>query len=283
MTQRRCGVHFSVTKPAESGPVSPFSPHTCQLLSRFSTIDPLEPKTIQGPRLGIVTPLANEETTVDEFLDRVLRQIDARDRVFCVLDRASRDSTRQRIESRSAVEPRIRLVWAPENRCVVDAYFRGYREAVEAGCTWILEMDGGLSHPPELIPRFIEAMESGVDFAPGSRFCPGGSYSGRWSRYLLSKGGTVIANLLLGTRMHDMTSGFECFSRDAMEYVLEKGVESRGHFFQTEIRYRLKDWAWREVPIDYSCPSKSVGGSQIKESFRILWKLYQSKDESTKG
>jgi dolichol-phosphate mannosyltransferase len=233
--------------------------------------------------LGVITPLANEEATIDQFLDRVLPQLGAEDLVFCVLDNASRDSTRERVAARNRAEPRVRLVWAPENRSVVDAYFRGYREAFQAGCQWILEMDGGLSHPPELIPRFIRAMESGVDFAAGSRFSPGGSYSGRWSRYLLSKGGTVITNLLLGTRMHDMTSGFECFSRKAMEYVLRRGVESRGHFFQTEIRYSLQDWAWKEVPISYACPSKSVGQSQVMESFRILWKLYRSKSTDPKG
>jgi dolichol-phosphate mannosyltransferase len=243
----------------------------------------LEPLIEPNPRLGIVTPLANEETTIDEFLDRVLRQLGPRDLVFCVLDNASRDLTRDRIASRNTRDARARLVWAPENRSVVDAYFRGYREAFAAGCQWILEMDGGLSHAPELIPRFIEAMQSGVDFAAGSRFMPGGSYSGHWSRYLLSKGGTVLTNLLLGTRMHDMTSGFECFNRTAMALVLQRGVESRGHFFQTEIRYLLRDWAWKEVPIGYACPSKSVGQSQILESFRILWKLYRNKASEPKG
>ncbi len=236
-----------------------------------------------NPRLGIVTPLANEEATIDEFLDRVLRQLGPGDLVFCVLDNASRDSTRERIASRNARDSRVRLVWAPENRSVVDAYFRGYREAFAAGCQWILEMDGGLSHDPEFIPRFIQAMETGADFAAGSRFMPGGSYSGRWSRYLLSKGGTLLTNLLLGTRMHDMTSGFECFNRKAMEFVLRRGVESRGHFFQTEIRYSLRNWAWTEVPISYACPSKSVGQSQVMESFRILWKLYRGEIPDAKG
>ncbi|MFB3903083.1 MAG: glycosyltransferase family 2 protein [Acidobacteriota bacterium] len=239
--------------------------------------------TEQNSRLGIVTPLANEEATIDEFLDRVLRQLGPRDLVFCVLDNASRDTTRERVANRNALDSRVRLVWAPENRSVVDAYFRGYREAFAAGCRWILEMDGGLSHAPELIPKFIEAMESGVDFAAGSRFSRGGSYSGRWSRYLLSKGGTVITNLLLGTRMHDMTSGFECFSRHAMKHVLRRGVESRGHFFQTEIRYSLRNWRWKEVPISYACPSKSVGQSQVMESLRILWKLYRARSPEPKG
>jgi len=243
----------------------------------------LNAATEQNPRLGIVTPLANEEATVDQFLDRVLQQLGPCDLVFCVLDNASRDSTRERVTNRNACDSRVRLVWAPENRSVVDAYFRGYREAFAAGCQWILEMDGGLSHPPEQIPQFIQAMESGVDFAAGSRFSAGGSYSGRWSRYLLSKGGTVLTNLLLGTRMHDMTSGFECFSRKAMEHVLRRGVESRGHFFQTEIRYSLHDWAWKEVPFSYACPSKSVGQSQVVESFRILWQMYRGREPHRKG
>jgi dolichol-phosphate mannosyltransferase len=228
-------------------------------------------------RLGVVTPLANEETTVDSYLDRVLRQLGPADLLFCVLDKASRDGTRGRVEARGSVDPRIRMVWAPENRCVVDAYFRGYKEALAAECRWILEMDGGLSHLPEQIPRFLEAMEAGVDFAAGSRFLQGGSFSGRWSRRLLSRGGTLLTNAVLGTRMRDMTSGFECFSHSAMQFVVTRGVESRGHFFQTEIRTMLHDWSWREVPIDYSAPSKSVGSGQILEAFRILWKLKRAR------
>jgi dolichol-phosphate mannosyltransferase len=134
-------------------------------------------------------------------------------------------------------------------------------------------MDGGFSHPPAHIPRFIEAMEREADFAAGSRFSPGGSYSGRRSRYLISRGGTILANLLLGTRMRDMTSGFECFTRRALEEVVSRGVRSRGHFFQTEIRYMLRGWNWVEIPIRYRNPSRSVGRASLFEAFRILWAL----------
>src|SRR5438105_15060706 len=106
-------------------------------------------------RLGVTVPLANEEATVDEFLDRVLDQLTSADRVFCVVDNASKDQTRQRVATRAARDTRVVLVWAQENRCVVDAYFRGYREALAARCRWILEMDGGLSHQPEQIGQVI--------------------------------------------------------------------------------------------------------------------------------
>lgn len=224
-------------------------------------------------RLGVTVPLANEADTVDEFLSRVLAQLTAKDGVFCVVDNASKDQTRQRVESWAAREPRVRLVWAPENRCVVDAYFRGYRAALEAGCLWVLEMDGGLSHLPEEISGFVRAMEEGRDYVGGCRFMAGGGYSGRLARRFISWGGTLLANLLLGTRMRDMTSGFECFSRRALETVLRRGVRSRAHFFQTEIKFLLRHCNWVEVPIHYRNPSKSVGSASLKEALRNLWAL----------
>jgi dolichol-phosphate mannosyltransferase len=137
-------------------------------------------------------------------------------------------------------------------------------------------MDGGFSHQPGEIPRFVAAMESGYEFAAGSRFIHGGSHTGSAFRFFVSRGGTMLTNLLLGTRMRDMTSGFECFSRRAIQHVVDQGVRSRAHFFQTEIRYMLHDWAWVEVPITYTNPSKSVGASSIKEALRILWTLFRS-------
>lgn len=223
--------------------------------------------------LGIVTPLGNERRTIDAFLDEVTAQLTPSDRIFCVLDNVSRDGTRNRVETRSCQDPRIVPVWAPKNRCVVDAYFAGYRAAYDAGCRWILEMDAGFSHPPEKIPEFVEAMRTGYDFAGGTRFAPGGGHRSPWTRRTLSYGGTLLARVVLGSRMTDMTSGFECFNRLAMAHVLEHGVRSRANFFQTEIRHMMHRFHWKEIPFVYVNENVSVGRSAIGESFRILAQL----------
>lgn len=225
------------------------------------------------PKLGIVIPLANEESTVDELYARVSNHLQPHDLMIVVIDNASRDNTRSKLEKLSAADSRLVVVWAPENRCVVDAYFRGYREALALDCQWILEMDGGFSHRPEEIPRFIEAMENGAEFVAGCRFLPGATHRGSISRKLLSRGGTILARLLLRSKMNDMTSGFECFNRAAMEHVIRNGVRSRGHFFQTEIRHLLQNWNWVQVPITYENPSKSVGHGSITEALRNLVQL----------
>ena len=228
-------------------------------------------------KLGLLTPLANEESCIHGFLDRVLVQLLPSDRIYCVLDTVCKDRTKDFVHERARSDPRIKLVWAPENRCVVDAYVRGYREALAGGAEWILEMDAGLSHLPEQIPQFIRGMEVGYDYVGGSRYLAGGCHRSPCTRILVSRGGTWLANLLLRTKMTDMTSGFECFTREALEYVLDRGILSRAGFFQTEIRFMTHRFKWLEVPINYTNAQYSLGRNSIREAFVNLWKLYRNR------
>jgi dolichol-phosphate mannosyltransferase len=179
-------------------------------------------------------------------------------------------------------DPRLVPVWAPENRCVVDAYKRGYREAISAGADWVLEIDAGFSHRPSDIPLFFETMAQGYDCVFATRFAKGGKIEGSsFQREMISRGGTLLTNLLLRTRLSDMTSGFQLFKREVLEAVLHKGIFSRGPFFQTEMKaycYRLN---FAEIPITYSMASHAVGASSIKESLQQLWRLYQLKLSGT--
>jgi len=228
-------------------------------------------------RLGVVTPLGNEKDNIDAFMTEVLQYLGQQDRWYCIFDRVSKDGTREIVEKRSRADQRVVPVWASESRCVVDAYFAGYTTAYEAGCRWILEMDAGFSHRPEKIPEFIAAMESGYDYAGGSRFMPGGAHQSPWTRRCLSYGGTVLARMALGSQMTDMTSGFECFNRRAMEHVLQHRVRSRANFFQTEIRHMMHRFRWKEIPIVYSNDRARVGRRAIGESFRILAQMSMGK------
>jgi dolichol-phosphate mannosyltransferase len=226
-----------------------------------------------GVRVAVVVPLANEEATIEDFLKRMLQQLGPDDLVFAVLDTVSQDQTRARVDAFAKLDPRVRPVWAPEDRSVVDAYFRGYRDAMASGAEWILEMDGGFSHSPEEMPEFLNLIDKGYDYVGGCRFMKGGSHIGSLRRRLVSRAGSMLARLTLGPQMHDMTSGFEMFSRRAMEEVLSRGVRSRANFFQTEIKYMLRDWRWTEVPINYRSTSSRVASGSILEAIRNLWKL----------
>jgi dolichol-phosphate mannosyltransferase len=238
------------------------------------------PNGFSAISLGVVCPLANEESSAVQFVKEVLNQCAAfgfrKTTFFAVLDNASRDRTRELLEELQTTERRLQVVWAPENRCVVDAYVRGYREALQAGCDWILEIDAGFSHQPENIPPFFEKMSEGYDCVFGSRFCPGGRITdSSRAREFLSRAGTKITNALMGTELKDMTSGFELFSRAALERVLAKGIESHSHFFQTEIKIHCRDLKIVEVPIHYRAASNSVNRRVITDSLSNLWRMYR--------
>lgn len=231
-------------------------------------------------RLGIVCPMANEEASAVAFVNAVLAQCALYQfksaTFFAVLDLQSKDQTRQLLSNLQEQQPSLRIVWAPENTCVVDAYVRGYREALGAGCDWILEIDCGFSHQPSDIPQFFQQTLLGHDCVFGSRFCAGGAVaSDSLRRRIVSRGGTILSNLLLGTSLKDMTSGFELFTRPALQYVLDTGIKSRGPFFQTEIRTYCHRLKIIEVPIHYQGASHKINGPVLKDAFSNLWRLFR--------
>ena len=230
-----------------------------------------------GPlRLGVVTPMANEETTAVEFVDRVLAACAgfsfAAVTLFVILDDVSRDGTRALLEAHARTQQDLRVVWAPDCRGVADAYVRGYREALAADCDWILEIDAGFSHDPGEIGSLLSAMP-GNDCVFGSRFAPGAANLGTPWRRTVSRGGTRLTNLVLGTHLTDMTGGFELFTHEALEYVLDRGIRSRGPFFQTEIKVHCRGLTIVEVPIHYDSSSHHVGGRAIGEALSNLGRL----------
>jgi len=227
--------------------------------------------------LAIVCPMANEGQRAVEFVDAVLAKCgEFRAKTFLVvLDRANKDDTLDLMNEHATKTPDLKVIWAPENRGPVDAYVRGYREALALNPDWVLEIDAGFSHQPEDIPVLFQKMQEGHDCVFGSRFCRGGSISdSSKKRYWLSWGGTLLTNLLLGTRLHDMTSGFQLFSRDALQMIVDKGIQSRGPFFQTEMKTYARRLNIAEAPIRYRAASHDVGGKHIKDALRNLWRLF---------
>ena len=217
--------------------------------------------------------MANEEPDWSNFQVAFQLELDSlgSGTVYLIVDNASKDETRQLCEALSQKDPRFKTIWAPENRNVVGAYMRGFREAHNAGHQFIIEMDAGLSHDPRAIPMFLRVLSEGNECAFGSRFINGGSMvDSPWNRRFLSNTGSVLAKLLLGAAPHDMTSGYEGFHRDVVARILSFPLKSKAHFYQTELRYLLRKTRWMEVPIHYRAPSPRVSQSAIRNSLETL-------------
>jgi len=237
-----------------------------------------ETKSLSAIHLAIACPMANEGLAAVRFVEQVLKACEhvGRTSFFAVLDNVTRDNSRELLEDYARRDSRLHVIWAPENRCVVDAYMRGYQEALVSGADWILEIDAGFSHRPSDIPKFFDPMLDGCDCAFGSRFMRGGSIeNSSLKRRVVSYGGSILTNLLIGTKLYDMTSGFEMFTRDALQQVLAKGIHSRAHFFQTEIKIHCRSFKLAEVPITYSMASPRLSSAPVNEAFQQLWRLFK--------
>lgn len=221
--------------------------------------------------------MANEEPEFAAFSSSVSQVLDrlSGGQVFLVVDRVSTDRTLALCTELSARDGRFVTIWAPENRNVVDAYLRGYREALNYGAEILIEMDAGLSHDPRALPMFLRVLNEGNECAFGSRFINGGSIcDSNWQRTFLSRIGTLLANCLLGTRMYDMTSGFQGFHASVVRSFVDYPLLSRAHFYQTELRYLLRRKRYAEIPIHYRAPSPSVSRKAINNSLAVLWHYF---------
>lgn len=221
---------------------------------------------------ALVIPLANEAKEFRQLSSAISTVLDVLDcgTVYLVVDRASKDNTRELCEQLSARDTRFITLFEPLNKHVVDAYLRGYREAYLRGHEFILEMDAGFSHDPSAIPKFLAAYQSGYECVFGSRFTDGGMTESGLKRKFLSLAGTWMTNLLLGSRLKDMTSGFQGFKREMVKQMLDYGLMSKAHFYQTEVRYLFRKKYYIEIPIHYKAPSPSVSQRALADSLKVL-------------
>jgi dolichol-phosphate mannosyltransferase len=221
--------------------------------------------------------MANEADSAEAFVQSALSNCSGflETRFFAVLDNSSSDNTFDILRGLAVFTQCLEVVWSPENTCIVDAYVRGYREALAWGADWILEVDAGFSHDPAAMPTFFARMAEGNDCVFGSRFAAGGAITDTslWRR-IVSRGGSMLANVLLGTHFSDMTSGYEMFTRQALVRVLDQGIQSKAHFFQTEIKFHCRNCRVAEVPIIYRTANKTLPSGALREAFVQLWRLF---------
>lgn len=133
------------------------------------------------------------------------------------------------------------------------AYLAGFRHALDHGAAYIFEMDADFSHDPHDLARLLRAVrDDGADVALGSRYVAGGDVED-WGlvRRLISRGGSLYAQRVLGLRVRDLTGGFKCFRAEVLEAIELPSVRAKGYAFQVELTNRAiaAGFTVVEVPI----------------------------------
>lgn len=230
-------------------------------------------------KIVVVMPVANEEESMGKVLDDILALPYDNLFIYPVIDNYSKDNTEQIIRDYESKTGRVKCIFYKESRGVISCYLEGFRQALNDNADFIIEMDGGGSHSPKELPQFIEKLNAGYDCVWGSRFVEGGEISNHpLYRRILSSGGTILSNMVLGTKLKDMTSGFEGFKREVLEKFDFDKFLSTGHMYQTEMRFYCRNYNTIEVPIHYIGGSSSLKWKSVQEALLILFKLKKNEN-----
>ena len=195
-----------------------------------------------------------------------------------IVDDNSPDGTGDLADRLAAEHGPVRVLHRPAKGGLGPAYLAGFAEALAGGAGYVMEMDADFSHDPADLSALLGAARDGADVVLGSRYVPGGGVTD-WGpvRRLVSRGGSWYARVILGMREQDLTGGFKCFSRAALETIDLDTVRSQGYAFQIELSYRAARRGLHIVEVPIVFRERRVGTSKMSARIALeaFWRVPQ--------
>ena len=217
---------------------------------------------LQYPSISVIIPARNEARNLEHVLPKIPPFVSE----VILVDGQSDDDT---IAVAQKLLPGIQIV---------KQRGKGKGDAIRAGIAAstgdiIVMLDADGSADPNEIPRFIEVLIAGNDFAKGSRFATGGGSHDitllrRTGNYWLSK----LVNLLYRAHFSDLCYGYNAFWRHCFDHV---NIDSDGFEIETLINIRMHQAQFKiaEVP---SFEYPRIHGASNLHTFRDGWRVLKT-------
>src|SRR5512139_1237301 len=162
-------------------------------------------------KVVVTIPTYNERENIGSLIQEILALRIESDLVVLVVDDNSPDGTAEEVLRIGRRDPRVRLLLRKEQRGRGLAGAAGFKEALDMGADFVIEMDGDGSHQPVFIPPLLDAAK-GRDLVLGSRFIEGGKDADRpLHRRLVTFLVRHFIRRLFTVPVRDVSSGFRCF------------------------------------------------------------------------
>jgi dolichol-phosphate mannosyltransferase len=229
----------------------------------------------------IILPTYNERDNLRDALARIREVADGRGIGLhtLIVDDNSPDGTGDLADELAQRVPDVSVLHRAGKEGLGRAYIAGFREALAMGADRVFEMDADLSHDATYVPDFLRLIERGADLVLGSRYVRGGGVENwRLPRRVISRGGCLYAQTILGVPYHDLTGGYKCFRREVLEAIDLDKVDAKGYSFQIELTYRAHQLGFRIVELPIVFVDRKVGQSKMSndivvEAMKNVWKL----------
>ncbi len=229
------------------------------------------------PNAWLILPTYNEAENLEPMVRAVLPRLseDGSTPTVLIVDDSSPDGTGQIADRLASELDAVQVMHRSRKEGLGRAYLAGFAAALAGGADLILQMDCDFSHDPSDLPRLMSASAS-ADVVLGSRYVPGGGVE-NWAlrRRIQSRGGCTYARLILGLPTRDLTGGFKCWTRAALQALDLNGVDAHGYAFQIEMTYRAirAGMTVSEVPIVFR--ERREGQSKMSTwiTLEAIWKV----------
>ena len=231
----------------------------------------------------LVVPTYNENENIKRLVAELEKQFSviSHEMHILVVDDNSPDGTGDTVRGMQEENARLHLLTGTKAGLGA-AYIRGMNHALDVlGAEVVFEMDADFSHKPEDVPRLLQAIEDGADFAIGSRYVPGGKIPEDWGllRRCISRFGNLTARYLAGLHgVRDCTAGFRAIRSRVLRQINLDDLKVQGYAFQVALLYRALAHGAKikEVPVEF--PDRTHGSSKLgwKDIYEFIlhaWKI----------
>jgi dolichol-phosphate mannosyltransferase len=224
-----------------------------------------------------VIPTYNEKGNIERLIEEDLRVLPRAH--IIVVDDNSPDGTGEIVDgliSSGRFGGRLSVIHRAGKLGLGTAYVQGFKLALSHGFNAFIEQDADFSHNPAYLKDMERLALKGNDLVIGSRYVKGGGVV-NWGlvRRLVSLGGSTYARILLFSRIRDLTGGYNCYTRRALEAIGLDSVMSKGYAFQIEMKWRcqLAGLKIAETPIIFE--DRRAGQSKMSKRIFIeaMWKV----------
>jgi glycosyltransferase involved in cell wall biosynthesis len=189
------------------------------------------------PRISVIICALNEEQNLSHVLPKVPDWVDE----LILVDGHSTDRT---VEVAKNLRPDIRVLFQL-GRGKGDALKHGIKQATG---DIIVTIDADGETNPEDIPRFIEPLLNGYDFAKGSRLLWGRPLKMPWHRWFGNRILDITCNFLHDTKYTDVCSGYNAFLKSAF---LRLELKRDGFEMEQEMLVKAKKAGLKVVEVEH--------------------------------
>ena len=230
------------------------------------------------PIVYIVLPTYNERENLGPLVEALLGLGVAGLRVL-VVDDASPDGTGEVAEALAVQYPgRVEVLHRPGKQGLGTAYCQGFALALAQGADRVVQMDADFSHPPDLLPAMLLALEQ-YDIVVASRYVRDGRLDPRWPwrRRFVSRVANMYARWVMGLPLADVTGGFKAFRRRALEAIDLGNLRSAGFAFQVEVNSLCRHLGFRVGEVPFTFRERRWGRSKLSLGImlEVLWTVWQ--------